>query len=67
MTLNTITLTLDSTTGAVNYKISCTNCEPSFIIEALHKVAIITTMKCFDDPRPATEEIISYIYKSFLN
>ena len=65
--MNTITLTLDPVTCAVNYKISCDGCAPSFIVEALHKIAIITTMQFHEDSRPITEEIINTIYKSFLN
>lgn len=64
--MNTITLTLDPATSRVEYEISC-HCAPSFIVEALHKIAIITTMQFHEDSRPITEEIISTIYKSFLN
>lgn len=64
---NTITLTLDPYASRVEYEISCHNCAPSFIVEALHKIAIITTMQFHEDARPITEEIISTIYKSFLN
>ena len=65
--MNTITLTLDPDTCAVQYEISCHNCAPSFIVEALHKIAIITTRQFHENPRPITEEIINTIYKSFLN
>lgn len=65
--MNTITFTIDPGTCAVQYEISCHNCAPSFIVEALHKIAIILTMEFHEDSRPITEEIISTIYKSFLN
>lgn len=65
--MNTITLTIDPDTYAVQYEISCHNCAPFLIVEALHKIAIITTMQFHENSRPITEEIINAIYKTFLN